>query len=769
MLSFQANYAMAAPLGTLVSPRGFHLTNVLLHAANAALVVLLASLLFRRYLLGALTGLLFATHPMAMESVAWVSGRMILLATLFALITLILATRRPRVPAVGWLVSIVLTWIASLASKVLPTVPVVACLFDRSSHPERNRRAMWTYVALFLIGVASALAMSALTQSEGFAGDMANDIGASARKLLGAGGAYVEQYVWPANLSPWTPPLDDITWRDPRILRSALELVALLTLIATLRKRAPLVALGLTTFLLLLAPFLLASIARRLFVADRYMYLPMLGLHVALVATIDAVASKLSQGRRTVAAGHVSASRLPMIPVVAIAGCWLAAAVNLAPVWKDTIAYARRIVACYPDHPDAQNELARAYLFADHPTDALEVAERAAKRWPDNPRIAAQLGEARMRMRDHAGALVAFDHALESAPDHTRTRYLRALTLDEMGEVAKARTALTELIQDQPEFLPAYTALSKLEMNDGSDPAERRKTLEKALAINPYHRDSRFDLALLDFNSGRLKEAEQGFQTIVERDPGDLTALLNLGAVLAQQGRTVDALKRYDQLLAKSPSARSARLNRGNLLFQLGRMADAEQDLRVALKGRPCDLDATTRMHQILVSMKRWRELTTLWNTINGCHAPPEDAPCFRLWAQVLAALERNESLPPISGRNADAGDPCEAWLLVYLDLRQDRIADLSIDIRRLSSAIASNYAIENQRRVIFSAFEALPVETRNTRPGLYVAAVLFRYFHEPDNATQFLNVLTTGDDVWAVQAKELLAVIQQERTSPAP
>ncbi|MCA9256575.1 MAG: tetratricopeptide repeat protein, partial [Phycisphaerales bacterium] len=761
MLSFQANYALAAPSGTLVSPRGFHLTNVLLHAANAALVVLLASLLFRRYLLGALAGLLFATHPMAMECVAWVSGRMILLATLFALITLLLATRRPRVPAGGWLASIVLAWIASLASKVLPTVPVVACLFDRTSHPERNRRANWTYVALFVIGVVSAIAMSVLTQSEGFAGGVTTDFGAGARKLLVAGGAYVEQYVWPANLSPWTPPLEDIAWSDPRILRSALELAALLTLIAVLRKRAPLVTLGLTSFLLLLAPFLLASIARRLFVADRYMYFPMIGLHIALIAAIDAVASKLSSGGRTGAGGHASASRLPMIPVVAIAGSWLAVAVNLAPAWKDTIAYARRIVACYPDHPDAQNELARAYLFTHLPADALEVAERAEKRWPDNPRLAAQVGEARMRMLDHAGALAAFDRALESAPDHTRTRYLRALTLQELGAFAEAKAALTGLIQDQPEFLPAYTALSKLEMNE-SNPAELRKTLEKALAINPYHRDSRFDLALLDYNTGRLKEAEKGLRIIVERDPGDIPALLNLGAVLAQQGRTVDALKCYDQLLAISPSDRTARLNRGDLLFRLGRLADAEQDLRVAMKGRPCDPDATTRMHQILVSMKRWRELDSLWNTINGCDALPPDAPCFSLWARAMSALDLNEPPPTMPGKNADSSDPCVDWLRVYLDLRQDHIADLAIDIRRVSSEVASIQTIEYQRRVIFSAFESLPVNTRNSRPGLYVAAVLFRYFRDPGAATQFLDALRTGDDEWASQAKELLAVIQQ-------
>lgn len=757
MLSFQVDYALASETPSGVFPFAFHLTNVLLHAANAMLVVLLVSVLARRIIVGALTGLLFATHPMAMETVAWVSGRMILLATLFSLIVLILAVRRPRRPGRVWPIAIWLAWIASLASKVMPTIPIVAWLFDRSVHRQTDRRGLWTYAALMIIGGGAVVAMSVLTQAEGF-GAAANPANMSnaARTIILASGQYLEQYVAPTQLSPWTPPLKDVAWSDSRLYLAGAEIAVLLVLVAVFRKRAPIVAAGLVAFGLLLGPFLFASLARRLFVADRYMYLPMIGLHMAVVASVVGLVGRIV-GRKAADDGPCRrAQTWAILPIGALAIWWLLVGLDLATAWRNTLSYAHRIVACFPDDPDARNELARAQLFSNQPADAVATAQSGLARWPENPRLAAQLGEALSKLGDNASALAAFDQALRGAPEHTRTRYLRAITLQALGRSAEARDALQSLIDDQPEFLPAYSALAR-EYRERGDAVHLRETLKKALAINPYHRDNLFDLAMLDYAEGRLNDAETLLRQLTERQPNDAPGLLNLGAVLARMGRDIEAVKVYDRLLASHPAEILARFNRGDLLTALGHTADAEQDFRVILKSHPSNLDAATRLHQLLANDRRWPALIAMWSEFRAdSPSDANEAECYSAWAQTLRALDRHEPLPAAAS-GLQGQDGCAGWIGIYARLRQRDWATLGNALDRIPQEAANPEQVDRQRRVILSAFQSLPMEIRNDRPGLYVAARLMHYLGDTPSAMKFLDIVRNGDDIWAEKAKAML------------
>lgn len=761
MLSFQLDYALASQTPTGVAPFAFHLTNVFLHVLNSMLVVLLAAALSRRIVIGGLVGLLFATHPMAMESVAWVSGRMILLATLFSLVVLILAVRRRRTPGRGWAISIWLAWIAALISKVMPTIPLVAWLFDRKVHRDADRRGLWTYVALFVIGVIAVGAMSTLTHAEGFGTQTMMNVSTSAKSLILATGTYMDQYVVPTRLSPWTPPVTDVAWSDGRVLSALAKIGVVLGLVLLLRRRLPLVAAGLAVFLLLLAPFLLASLARRLFVANRYMYLPMVGLHLAVVCGLARLGGLLARGRPRDDRRALPGTRFAAAPILLLACWWLYLGMQLAPAWSSTIAYAKRIVACFPDKPDAYNELARAYLFSDRPNDALATAKDAAARWPDNPRLLMQLGEAWSRLGDNVNALIAFDKALSAAPNHTRIRYLRAVALLGLGRTDEAKKELTRLIGEQPKFLPAYSALAKIYRSEGDD-ADLRATLTMALRINPYHRDNLFDLAMLDYKEDRLDDAERALRKLTELNPNDLPALLNLGAVLAKQGRDIDAVKCYDKLLARNPRETAARFNRGDLLVALGQPDDAEQDYRAILKFDPGNLDAATRLHKLLVADQGWPVLLSLWSDVRSAVPDNPEVACYSGWARMLAAIGRHAPLPVTDDT---VPNDCAGWIDTYERLRAKDWTGLGASLDRLPLVQASRDQIERRRRVIMSAFEALPVDVRNSRPGLYVAARLLHYFGDDSNSVRFLDLLRDGSDDWAARSKALLDRLKQ--TSP--
>src|SRR5437868_2138863 len=105
MLSFQAIHVLANPDTTgrfVVEPFVFHLTNILLHALNAVLAWAVAKKLCGCRRVTLLVGLLFACHPLAMEPVAWITGRMILLATTFSLLLMLIMLARRESNRSGW-------------------------------------------------------------------------------------------------------------------------------------------------------------------------------------------------------------------------------------------------------------------------------------------------------------------------------------------------------------------------------------------------------------------------------------------------------------------------------------------------------------------------------------------------------------------------------------------------------------------------------------------------------------------------------------------
>lgn len=760
MLSFQLNYAMAASAGGTVSAYVFHATNVALHALCAMLVVWLAVSLTHRPLIAGLTGILFAAHPMALEAVAWASGRMILLATLFSLIVFILAVRRPRVPGPGWPVAIWLAWVGSLVSKVMPTVPLVAWMFDRISHRAGSRRGAWTYAALFGIGLVALVMMARLTHAEGFTAAVPDHPADALKSMLLAGGRYLEQYVLPTRLSPWTPPVEGVAWSDPRVIRAAAALGALIAAAALLRRRVPVVSVGIAGFLLLLGPFLVASLARRLFVADRYMYLPMVALHLAVVAGAAALAARLAPGAR---AGR--GDRWIAAPLAALAAWWLWIAIGLAPAWQDTVAYARRVVAIFPDHPDAHNELARAQLFMGQPADALRTARTAQARWPDAPRLFARVGEAHRALGDHAAALDAFDRLLAAHPDQTRTRYLRALSLMELGRHRDAADALEALNADVPSFLPAYRALAQLYRESG-DIERARDILTRAVELNPHHRDNLFDLAMIDFAHGRWREAAHSLRRVLELSPADEPALLNLAAALSRQDRHMEAVKLYDRLLRRNPAATFARFNRAELLLTMGQHAAAEADFQAILADDRDNIDAATRIHEILFRRGDWEALRRHWLNFGG-----GEAACYALWVDMLAAFEHREPLPLPLRDGGPAGEPalvaCVDWARIYARLREQDWDGLRIALAAGDSGTAGATTgpaadalaslRERQRRIWMPAFEALPLELRNSRPGMLVLARLLRYFGDEELSGGIAAELARGRDAWADHAADML------------
>jgi tetratricopeptide (TPR) repeat protein len=739
MLSLQANYAIASaePDSRFgVSAFGFHLTNIALHVINAVLVFLVALSLSRRLLIALLTAAMFACHPFALEPVAWVSGRMILLTTTFALATMLICLRQSFRGVWPWLGG--LAWLFSLMSKVLPSIPIAAAWCDWARGGRLDRRRWASYGVLMVMGLAATwLAVWSTGQAKFRAVEQMEHASSLPLRMVLAGRHYFENYVWPSRLAAWAPPPAQASWGSGATMLGLAEILAFVMLLWIARRRWRMSFVGLVLFVILMAPFLAASGARRLLAADRYMYLPMLGIHLAVAAAMAQVFDLLK--RRV----PDWLSRLLVgLPAVAVLSVWMMVAWGLAPTWADTVSRDRRVLEVYPDDVLAHSELARAYVFDRQPDEALAVVAKARLRWPDHPRLAAQAGEAYRLQRDWPQAEAELRRAIAGMPNHLRTQYDYAQTLESLGRTDEARARYRDILAEDDAFLPAAAALAR-SLVDAGAPEEAAAWFEKALRINPFHRESLFGLAMLRVGRWEWLDAERLLRRILSLDPADAPAKFHLAVVLSNSQREKEAIRIYDDLLAADEGNVAVRLNRAGALAAIGQTERADEDYRRILSVRPDHLDAALGLHELLFEQNRLDDVLRMWLdfTRSARRAGPSSAPevqqanAYLAWAHALND-HMSEARRIIATIPDDAPDRAFAdWVLIRDALRRqawDELADLLGEPSALQEVAADR---REQASVVVPAMLGLPESLRQSTAGRYTLVRLFLFYGDRANA----------------------------------
>jgi hypothetical protein len=389
-----------------LEPTVFHATNVVLHAASAALVVVLLAALLRLAgregpgaLCGAVAGaLLFALHPLRVESVAWVSERRDVLCTLFYLAAVLAHLRwsrlrdegtHPPLPGTSrgegrgegrgsawrWYLATLGLGAAALLSKSMAvTLPFALLVLDAYPLGALRRRG-WRAVAekLPLLALAAATALVTVrAQAPGITS--VGELGVAARPLLAARAAlfYAWKTAWPAGLGPLyvRPRPEDFPWLSGAASLAALVAAAALAWRA--RRRAPAWLAALAWYLVVLAPVIGLVHVGLHWAADRYTYLP--GLAFSALAAAGVAWSVSALGPRLGARRALAAVGL----AVALASAGLAAAtVRQLAYWHDPVALWERDLELEPGSGWVRIGLARARWVAGDDAGALREAEVA--------------------------------------------------------------------------------------------------------------------------------------------------------------------------------------------------------------------------------------------------------------------------------------------------------------------------------------------------------------------------------------------------------
>ncbi len=524
---------------------GFHLTNLLWHVAS---VLLLFAALTR--LTGAsgpslLVAALFAVHPINVQAVAWVSERKGVLSTFFWMLTLWAYARYVERPGWRWylLLGLSLT-LGLMAKQMLVTVPCVLLLLDcwplrrwaPADGPARLLPLVLEKVPLFaLVALASVLAVVAQHEGAALAPLEALPLSARIRNVPCAYLAYLGQLLFPMNLAVFYPHAGEARpwWQAA----AATLVLGALTLGALTRwSRAPYLTVGWLWFIGTLVPVIglvqLGEQGR----ADRYAYIPAVGLFIALAWSV----AVLARGERRTSVALVCGVALLLLAATA----W-----GQLGHWRDSV---------------------RLWEQAIRATGGSHIAHLG-------------LGAALEERGDEEGALRQYQEVLRYRPQHDGAHSNLGLLLLNRGLLAEANAHLEQALRANPLSAAAHNNRGLLLLKQGQA-AQAVSWFDKALQLRPDYAPAHLNLGLYALEQGDLRRAERHFRDAVAASPHDPRAMNNLGYVLMTQGDVRQAARYFRQALALKADFLLAHNNLGTALLDQGDAAAAAVHFQEAVR-----------------------------------------------------------------------------------------------------------------------------------------------------------------------------------------
>lgn len=542
-LTYFADYQRAG-----LDPGAYHLTNTFFHAANAILLYFALHALTRRMWPCALVAALFALHPLHVESVAWISERKDVLSTFFGLLALWAYAGYARAPGLKCYLLVFALFACSLLSKpMLVTFPFLLLVLDfwplNRAELSAAQRPVWIGLALekipmiLLAAVISGVAIVAQQEANALPSRDVLGLGERAANAAVAYVRYLALTVWPQDLIPYYPHLKDSlpVWQ---VAGAAALLIGISIAVWRLRSRAPYLLAGWLWYLGTLVPVIgLVQVGGQA-IADRYTYVPLIGVFIAAAWAYRDFADRFPHARFAAAATAIA--------VLALLGTLAHAQTAL---WRNSVTLYEHTLQISPDNPVALPNLGEAYLATKRYKDAVSTIERA----------------------------------LVIAPESAGSHGNLGLALRELGKPQDATLPLLTAVQLAPESPKHRNNLALVQMDLGQFAAARH-SLEQALAIDPSYTATQVNLGNLHLRQGNLKAAESHYQMVLTLEPRNADALSNLGAVHLVRGEFGQAEVRLRDALAIAPDDPVARTNLGAALLGLGDLDGARLEAEIALR-----------------------------------------------------------------------------------------------------------------------------------------------------------------------------------------
>lgn len=560
---------------------GFHFTNLILHTANGLLVFAVLYQLTSAIIRSAIVALFFALHPLHVESVAWIAERKDVLSTFFLLLT-VLAYRRyaQRESLLTYLATMILFACGLLAKPMLVTLPVLLLLLDfwpmnrtgwittESTEPTYPQRSVgWLLlekVPLFGVALVDGI-MTMAAQKVQYVTLRDVELPTRIANAFNAYAWYLQKTFVPTDLIVLYPhPERDLSWSRIAI---GVILVAGISLWALRRVRqSGYLLFGWAWFVVSLLPVIgLIQVGGQAY-ADRYTYIPHIGLFTAVVWEGQSLVDRWKW------------SRIPMIVItlIAVVACGVLTETQVF-YWRDSATLWTHAHNVDRDNYVAHEHLAELYYRQRNFEQAAKHFERTLRN---------------KRMHANANAYAAYGYCLEELkqPAEAETQYRKALKIDHKH--ANALQLLVALLQRRGRSNEAIAFTGQLPLNLSDADVQNAER-------NPDNEAAQLTLGLAKAGRGDVAGAVVHFEKAVELAPKSANAYSNLAYAQAQLQRMDEAKTNYSRAIELNPDVADSHFNLAHLLEMEKDYAGAKKHYTEAVRLNPADAEAKARLERV--------------------------------------------------------------------------------------------------------------------------------------------------------------------------
>ena len=603
-------------------PWGHHLVSVLWHGLNAALVFLALRALTGSVWRSVAVAAVFAWHPLRVESVAWLSERKDVVSTAFWLLAMLAyASYAKSLRASGrqgwsflvnpyYLLTGLCLALGLMAKPMLVTLPCVLLLLDFwplrrtpwlpaeeipgekdavPRPPPAGPGIAWLVlekVPLFALVVLSS-AITFLVQRAGGAVSPLTGLPLPARlgNAVVAYGRYLLKWICPTDLAVLYPHPGHWPW--PAIL-VGLAALAVLSLGAwRLRCRQPWLLVGWLWFLGTLVPVIGVVQVGIQSMADRYTYVPMIGLAIAVVWGLTYMAAR-SQGWR---------SLLPVVAVLFAMFCLVMTREQIA-YWRDSEALFLRTVAVTKNNYLAYNNLGFDYSNQGRVDEARQMYERSLAINPNYEEARNNLGYALAKLGRPAEAVPHYEMAIRLKPNLAEAHNNLGNAYADLGRSPEAMECYRRALAIKPDHPDAHNNLGIALAMQGKF-AEAIEHLETSLRLKPGNASAEGNLGNAYAVQRKFEEAARHYAAALALNPQDAQTHNNLGNILAEQGKVDEAVAHYEQALALNAQNPEAQFNLGMMKLRREQPAEAARCFREALRLKPDYAEARKQLDAV--------------------------------------------------------------------------------------------------------------------------------------------------------------------------
>ena len=464
----------------------YHVTNVVFHAANTVLLFVwlqrLTGFLWRSAVVAALFGL----HPLHVESVAWISERKDVLSTFFLLLALICYTRyaKPEIAnrkskIVNYLLSLLCFALGLMCKPMVVTLPFLLLLLDYwpLKRVRGWKRLLVEKLPFFVLSAVSCVLTFFAQRGKSMADTTVLPVGDRLENALVAYAGYLKKMLWPDPLAAFYPLITPID--EDLVIGSVVLLLLLSAVIFFQRRQRPYLVTGWLWYLGMLVPVIgLVQVGSQA-MADRYTYVPLIGVFIAFVWLVAEI-SMAWPGRRFV---------LAVLAAGVLAVCWQVSAVQVR-YWQNSETLARHALAVTSHNPPMELVLGSALIEQGKIEEAGQHFAEVLKLLPNSVPALADLALAYYAQGRLEEAVDKCREALVVEPDEPKVYYELACLLAKQGKWSEAAAEYQALLQINPNHLFALNNLAWLRATASDarlrDGPEAVRLAEKACQLSNY-------------------------------------------------------------------------------------------------------------------------------------------------------------------------------------------------------------------------------------------------------------------------------------------